>query len=369
MDRVRVLIAGGGTGGHLYPALAIARELQARLRGCDVLMAGTSRGLEARVVPQAGLPLATIPVTGLKGKGLLRTASSAARLPAAVAASWRLVGRHRPRVVIGVGGYASGPVLAAAVIRRRPTLIHEQNTIPGSTNRWLAPYVTQVAVSFEETRSRLRGRGVVTGNPVRPEFLAIAPRSTHRELPARRLLVFGGSQGAAAINAAMVEAAPSLAAMGRPVVVLHQSGRESAGPLREAYARAGVEADVRPYIDEMAEAMGRADLVVCRAGATTVAELTASGRGSILVPFPHAVHDHQTLNARSLARAGAAVLVPQDRLSGEGLAGLLAGLLGDDDRLDAMGEAARSLGRPDAAAAIADLAVRIMRPPLDEERQ
>ena len=363
-ERVGVLIAGGGTGGHLYPALAIARALRERIEGCDVLMAGTSRGLEARVVPEHGLPLATIPVAGLKGKGPLRAASSAAKLPLALAASWRIIGRHRPRIVIGVGGYASGPVLAAAVLRGRPTLIHEQNMIPGSTNRWLAPWVGGVAVTFEETRERLGGRGVVTGNPVRAGFASAAPRRAHRGGPALRLLVFGGSQGASAINEAMAGAAPLLGPLARPLRVLHQSGREGAERLREAYARAGIEAEVRPYIDEMAAAMDEADLVVARSGATTVAELTVAGRGAILVPFPAAIHDHQTLNARALERAGAAVVLPQPSLTPASLAERIAGILGDEDRLDAMGEAARKLGRPDAAAAIAEMAVGLMRPPL-----
>ncbi len=367
-DRVRILIAGGGTGGHLYPAIAIARELQAKIERCDVLMVGTSRGLEARVLPEEGLPLATIPVAGLKGKGLKATVSGLGRLPLALVSSMSLVGRHRPRVVIGVGGYASGPVVAAAILRRRPTLIHEQNMIPGSTNRWLAPWVSEVVLSFEETRKRLGGRGIVTGNPVRREFGTVAPRATRRAGEPARLLVFGGSQGASAINRTMVEAAPALAAGGLPLRILHQSGRDDVAAIQDAYARTGIEADVRPYIKEMARAMGEADLVIARAGATTVAELTASGRGSILVPFPQAIHDHQTLNARALEKAGAAVVVPQSELTGAKLAALVLELLGAEERLGSMADAARRLGRPGAASEIADVAIRLMSPPLEPPR-
>jgi UDP-N-acetylglucosamine--N-acetylmuramyl-(pentapeptide) pyrophosphoryl-undecaprenol N-acetylglucosamine transferase len=363
-DRVGIIIAGGGTGGHIYPAIAIARELQSRVGGCDVLMVGTSRGLEAGIMPREGLPLATIAVAGLKGRGIGKATASMARLPAALAASWRLIGAHRPRVVIGVGGYASGPVVAAAVLRRRPTLIHEQNLIPGATNRWLAPFVREVAVTFPETRKRLRGRGVVTGNPVRCEFEKVAPLKLDR--PGRRLLIFGGSQGAAAINRAMAAAAPDLASFPEKIHVLHQTGKEWVEELRTAYLDAGVEADVRPYIHDMAAAMEDADLILARAGATTVAELTACGRGSILVPFPQAIHDHQTLNAKALEKAGAAVVVPQSDLAGTGLAVLLKELLGSRDRLQSMASSAKSLGRPGAASEIAGLAMGLMDPPLDE---
>ncbi len=362
----RVVIAGGGTGGHVFPAIAIARELRARAGGGEILMVGTERGIEMRVVPSAGFPLETIPVGGLRGKSLLRTALNASRLPRALLASWTLLSRHRPGVVIGVGGYASGPVVAAAALRRLPTLIHEQNLVPGSTNRWLAPFVSEVAVTFDETRRRLGGRGTVTGNPVRPEFARVAPRARGRER--RHLLVFGGSQGAAPINRAMEEALEGLRPMRDRLRVVHQTGEADAERMREAYGRAGIAARVAPFIDAMWEAVDEADLVVARSGATTVAELTAAGRGAVLVPLPHAIHDHQTFNARTLAGAGAAVLVPQAELSGAGLASLLVELLGDEERLDAMAGAARRLGRPEAASRIADMALRIARPAAGERR-
>lgn len=362
----RVVIAGGGTGGHVFPAIAIARELRARLEGDEILMVGTERGIEMRAVPAAGFRLETIPVGGLRGKSLVRTALNASRLPRALLASWSVLRRHRPGVVIGVGGYASGPVVAAAALRRLPTLIHEQNLVPGSTNRWLAPFVGEVAVTFDETRRRLGGRGTVTGNPVRPEFARIAPRARGRK--SRHLLIFGGSQGAAPVNRAVADALEGLRPTRDRLRVVHQTGEADADRMREAYERAGIEARVVPFIDAMWKAVEEADLVVARAGATTVAELTAAGRGAVLVPLPQAIHDHQTFNARTLESAGAAVLVPQAGLTGAGLASLLVKLLGDEERLDAMSGAARRLGRPEAASRIADMALKIARPPAEEGR-
>ena len=356
----KVIIAGGGTGGHLFPALAIARELAEGRGGCEVVMVGTERGLEARIVPGSGFPLATIPVAGLKGKSFLESARNAAMLPRALAASWALLGKHRPGAVVGVGGYASGPVVAAAILRRVPTLIHEQNMIPGSTNRWLARFVSEVAVTFEETRRHLGGRGLRTGNPVRREFTSIPPRPRGRAT--RHLLVFGGSQGAAAINAAMAGALPALAPLRSTLVVVHQAGAAGVEELRRVYAAAGIRAEIHPFIEEMAKEMAEADLILARAGATTVAELTAAGRGSILVPLPTAIHDHQTHNARMLERAGAARLMRQQDLSGAVLAKALMEMLADEEGLDGMAAAARRLGRPDAAEKIAALTLGLMDP-------
>ncbi len=351
---LRFIIAGGGTGGHVFPALAVARELRERVPGCEVVMVGTARGLESKIVPDQGLRLLTIPVTGLKGKSLGAAARGILMLPAALVAAFRILVRERPRVVLGVGGYASGPLVAAAVLRRVPTLIHEQNMIPGATNRWLAPFVREVAVTFAESVERLRGRGVVTGNPVRREFAAVPPRPKGR--PTRHLLVFGGSQGAAALNCALIEALAGLGPLRARLRVRHQTGASGVEAVRSAYERAGIAAEVTPFIHEMARAMEEADLIVARAGATTVAELTAAGRGSVLVPLPTAVHDHQTHNARALEKAGAAVVIRQSELTGPVLASRLVELLESDERLDAMALAARGLGRPEAAARIAEMA-------------
>lgn len=323
-----------------------------------MLMVGTQRGLEARVVPEAGFPLLTIPVAGLKGKSLLTAARNASMLPRALVASLGHLRRHRPATVIGVGGYASGPMVAAAALRRTPTLIHEQNLIPGTTNRWLAPHASQVAVTFEATREHLKGRGIVTGNPVRAEFAGVKPRPRNRGT--RHLLIFGGSQGAAAINRAMREALPGLAAIRDRLRILHQTGKDDGEAVRRAYGEAGFQAEVRPFIRDMWRAVEDADLVLARAGATTVAELTAAGRGSVLVPLPHAIHDHQTFNARTLEDSGASVLVPQRDLDGPSLAKLLAEILSDEERLATMASAARGLGRPDAASRIAELAAELV---------
>ncbi|MBI3449569.1 MAG: undecaprenyldiphospho-muramoylpentapeptide beta-N-acetylglucosaminyltransferase [Acidobacteria bacterium] len=348
----RVLIAGGGTGGHIFPAIAIARSLTARAPGCEVVMVGTARGLETKLVPEAGFRLITIPVAGLRGKSVGATARGLAMLPRALGAALRITGAERPEVVVGVGGYASGPILAAAILRRIPTLIQDQNLAPGMTNRWLAPFASEVAIAFDGARRFLRGRGIVTGNPIRPEFAHVPPRPKGRAT--RHLLVYGGSQGSSAVNAAMADAAPKLGRLRGALRVLHQTGAAGVDAMRAAYERAGIEADVRPFVDDMAGAMAGADLILARSGGG-VAEITAAGRGSILVPLPTAAHDHQTHNARALEEAGASVVIAQRDLTGERLATTLSLLLGDEARLDAMAAAARALGRPDAADRIAAL--------------
>jgi UDP-N-acetylglucosamine--N-acetylmuramyl-(pentapeptide) pyrophosphoryl-undecaprenol N-acetylglucosamine transferase len=355
----RFLIAGGGTGGHIFPAIAIARALVARVPGCEVVMVGTERGLEMKLVPAAGFRLLTIPVAGLKGKSLGATARGILMLPGALRASMKIVRAERPAAAIGVGGYASGPLLAAAVLGRVPTLIQDQNLVPGMTNRWLSPFVSEVAVTFEGTRAYLRGRGVVTGNPIRPEFANVPPRPKGRST--LHLLVYGGSQGASAINRAMAAAIPGLEPLKDRLRVLHQVGAAGAEEMRAAYAMGGIVADVRPFIDDMASAMAEADLIVARSGGG-FAEITAAGRGSILVPLPTAIHDHQAHNARTLEKEGAAIVIVQRDLSGPVLAGRLVELMGDAGRLDAMAAAAKRMGRPDAAARIADLVAGLMRP-------
>ncbi len=350
-----VLMAGGGTGGHVFPAVAIARELAETVPGCEVLFVGTARGLESRIVPAEGFRLLTIRSAGITGKRIMSRLKGMALLPVSLAQSWGMLSRARPVLVVGVGGYASGPVLAAAVLRRVPTLIHEQNYVPGATNLWLAPYVTQVAVTFPETIARLKGRGVVTGNPVRREFGRIPPLPEGARPGGHGVLVFGGSQGARAINHAVREALPALAVLKGKVRFTHQTGETDLEVTRSAYRDSGLEADVRPFIREMAQALEAADLVVSRSGATTVAELTAAGRPAVLIPFAAATHDHQTFNARKLADAGAAVLLPEKELTGERLAREVLDLIETPERLARMGRAARELGRPDAASRIAAL--------------
>jgi len=347
---VRVLIAGGGTGGHLYPGVALAREVKRRDPQATVTFVGTATGVEARVVPREGFALDLIRVAGLKGKSIVSVAKGLALLPLAALDAWRVISRRRADVVVGVGGFASGPVLALAALRGYPTMLLEQNALPGLTNRLLSRLVRVAAVTFDDALRFFPGVGVLTGNPVRPEFFASRPVDDGRR-PAR-VLSFGGSQGAHAINMAMVEAAPRLAAAG--LAVTHQTGERDVERVREGYRRAGVEARVEAFLYEMDREMTAADLVICRSGATTLSELAAAGRAAILVPLPTATDDHQRKNADVVARCGAAVVIEERELTGTTLADAVLAIAGDADRLARMSAAARQLARPDAAARIAD---------------
>ncbi len=349
---MRVLIAGGGTGGHLYPGIALARELQRRDASTTISFVGTSSGIEARVVPREGFPLDVIRVAGLKGKSLSALARGLGLLPLSAIDAWRVLSRRRPSVVVGVGGYAAGPVLALAALRRLPTLLLEQNALPGLTNRLLAPMVRAAAVNFEEALRFFPRTGFVAGNPVRPEFFGpVDDRSDERRV---RILIFGGSQGAHAINMALVAAAPHLAEAGNGLVITHQTGERDLAVVQEAYARAGVSARVEPFLYEMDREMKAADVVVARAGATTLSELAAAGRPAVLVPLPTATDDHQRRNAEAFARAGAAVVLDQRTLTGDAMAAVVLDLARDAGRRHEMSVHARTLARPDAAALIAD---------------
>jgi UDP-N-acetylglucosamine--N-acetylmuramyl-(pentapeptide) pyrophosphoryl-undecaprenol N-acetylglucosamine transferase len=358
MRTIRVLIAGGGTGGHLYPGIAVARELLRREPDATVTFAGTARGIEARVVPREGFQLDTLRSVGLKGSSAAGLVRGLLLLPASGIDAWRILSRRRPDVVIGVGGYSSGPVVLAAAVRRIPTLLLEQNAVPGFTNRALARFVSAAAVTFDATVGYFGTRGFVSGNPVRPEFFVPSPE---RAPGPPRILVFGGSQGAHAINAAMVEAAPRLAAAGTPVAITHQTGERDLALVREGYERAGLTARVEPFLYEMDREMKAADLVVCRSGATTIAELTAAGRPAIFIPLPTAADDHQRRNAEVLEAAGAAELLPQAGLTGERLADRILALAADEGRRAAMAAAARRLARPDAARTIVDRVLELAR--------
>jgi UDP-N-acetylglucosamine--N-acetylmuramyl-(pentapeptide) pyrophosphoryl-undecaprenol N-acetylglucosamine transferase len=349
-----IVFAGGGTGGHLFPALAVAGELRRRHPSAAIVFVGGTRGLETRLVPQAGFPLRTLPVSGLKGAsqlGLL-LASAAAALGVLRCLGWFLA--HRPGLVVGVGGYASGPAVLAAWLLRVPTMLMEQNHFPGATNRWLAPRADAVCVPSNAAKARLKGIGLVTGNPVRPEFTSIGPPPNGARLG---LLVFGGSRGARSINRAMVTALPQLAAMSPPPRVVHQTGSEEHSSVARAYAEhPRLDADVRPFLDDMPARLADADLVVCRAGATTVAELAAAGRPAILVPFPFASDDHQRANAEAVRDAGAAIMIEDRDLDAARCAAEIAALAGDPTRRLRMAAAARTLARPAAAQRIADVA-------------
>jgi UDP-N-acetylglucosamine--N-acetylmuramyl-(pentapeptide) pyrophosphoryl-undecaprenol N-acetylglucosamine transferase len=292
-EALRVVIAGGGTGGHLYPGIAVAREIVARVPGSVVTFAGTARGIESRIVPREGFELDLVRSGGLKGKGVAGRLHGAALLPLSAVDAWRLLARRDPHLVVGVGGYSSGPVVLLAALRGIPTLVLEQNAVPGFTNRVLAPFVHAAAVTYETTLPYFKGRGFVSGNPVRSQFLDIAARPSVRGSAPVRVLIFGGSQGAHAINVAAVAAAPQLARAATPLTITHQTGERDLEMVRDAYRRAGLDARVEPFLYEMDREMSDADLVICRAGATTLAEITAAGRAAILVPLPTATDDHQ----------------------------------------------------------------------------
>jgi UDP-N-acetylglucosamine--N-acetylmuramyl-(pentapeptide) pyrophosphoryl-undecaprenol N-acetylglucosamine transferase len=355
---MRVILAGGGTGGHVIPALAIARELR-DLYDAEILFIGTSRGIENRLVPAAGFSLKRIEVGALKKVSLLRRLKTLFALPAAIVIASRLLREYRPDVVIGVGGYASGPAMLAAILSGIPTLAFEPNLVPGFANRVVARFVSAAAVHFEQTASLFR-RAQVTGVPVRREFFQIAARP-----PAARatLLVFGGSQGAHAINQAITGALPGLVAALPELHIIHQTG-ERDYPLAEAeYLQAtvgtGLSAEVSPCIDDMPRAFAAADLIIARSGASTVAEITAAGKAAIFVPFPQAADDHQRRNAEALVQAGAALLITESNLTPERMVQTVGSLLADRARLTQMGKAASALSHPNAARNIAQLAAQL----------
>ena len=357
-----VLIAGGGTGGHLYPGIAVARALLARVPDAQVTFVGTAAGIESRVVPREGFTLDVIRSAGLKGKSLPSLIRGLALLPLSALDAWQVLSRRQPSVVIGVGGYSSGPVVGLAALRRMPTLLMEQNAVPGLTNRLLASLVSAAAVTYEESLAVFGAKAFVAGNPVRPEFFREEAYGEHSSPPgAARVLVFGGSQGAHAINVAMVEAAARLAAAAPAVVITHQSGERDLEMVRDGYRRAGLEARVEPFLFAMDREMKAADLVVCRSGATTLAELTASGRPSILIPFPGATDDHQRRNAEALAKVGAAKMVEQKELTGDRLATEILTLVAHEDERRRMGGTAAQLARPDAAKVIVDRVIAMAR--------
>ncbi len=361
---MRAILAGGGTGGHVIPALAIAQELRSS-HAADIKFIGTARGLETKLVPGAGFELALIEVGALKNVGLATRLATLWQLPKAVLASRRILRDFRPDVVIGVGGYASGPAVLAAEMAGIPTLLFEPNFVPGFANRMVARWASAAAVQFEETRHHFPN-AQVTGVPVRKEFFSLPPRAA--DAPPT-LLVFGGSQGAAALNRVMMESAAALQRAG--VSVIHQTGERDYNQVQSAYREAGIglcgsgrparpgEAEVVAFIDRMPQAFARADLLLCRSGASTVAEVAAAGKPAIFVPFPRAADDHQRRNAEALAQAGGALLIPEAVLTSERLMTPVSKLLADRAGLTQMGVAARRLAHPNAAEAVVALAARL----------
>jgi UDP-N-acetylglucosamine--N-acetylmuramyl-(pentapeptide) pyrophosphoryl-undecaprenol N-acetylglucosamine transferase len=364
MKPLSVVIAGGGTGGHLYPGIAVARELLRREPAAVVTFAGTARGIEARVIPREGFGLDFLRSAGLKGTSLAARVRGLGLLPLGGLDAWRILSKRRPDLVIGVGGYSSGPVVLAASLRGIPTMLLEQNAVPGLTNRLLATVVSAAAVTFDSTVSFFGRRAFVAGNPIRQEFLnttaSDAAGGGNEGGAAPGVLIFGGSQGAHAINLAMVEAAPRLAERGG-LAITHQTGERDLERVRDGYRQAGLSARTEPFLFEMDREMKNADLIICRAGATTIAELTAAGRPSVLIPLPTAADDHQRKNAEVLQRAGAAEVIEQRDLSGAVLAERIAGLMSDPQRRERMAKAAHALARPEAARVIVDRALELAR--------
>ena len=362
-DPLRVVIAGGGTGGHLYPGIAVARALMARCAGARVSFVGTARGIEARVLPREGFALDLIRSGGLKGKSMADRARGVWLLPKSLGDAWRVITSRQPHLVIGVGGYSSGPVVLVAALRGVPAMVLEQNAVPGLTNRLLARFVRAAAVTFESTRDFFGAKAFVSGNPVRPEFFEPAGPSAEAgaddDSSIARILVFGGSQGAHAINLAMVEAAAELAA-GPHLHVTHQTGERDLEMVRDAYRRVGLSAEVEPFLYDMGPRLRQADVIVCRAGATTLAEIAAAGKAAILIPLPAATDDHQRRNAEALAAAGAGEVLLQRDVTGHVLAQRILALVNDVGARTRMAKAARTLARPDAAKVIVDRALELI---------
>lgn len=353
---MRVLIAAGGTGGHIYPGIAVAQEIRRRDSNATVLFVGTARGLETKLVPQAGFELSLIEIAGLKNVSVAAQMRGLAMLPKSFVSAGILIRSFRPDVVVGAGGYVSGPVVLTAAMLKRPTMVMESNALPGWTNRVLARFVDRAAVSFEQAVPYFRGKAIVTGNPVRREFFEIPAK--RRDANLFSVLVFGGSQGARAINEAMIGALTELKSSPVPLRIKHQTGVADLERVKTAYRQAGWNSEaseVTAYIDNMMKDFAEADLVVCRAGATTTAELIAAAKASIMIPFPFASDDHQRKNAEAMCDASAAQMILQEQLSSSRLAKEIMELATAPARIDAMEKASRQLAHGDAAAAAVDM--------------
>lgn len=356
---MRVIIAAGGTGGHIFPGVAIAREFRRRDPETEILFVGTARGLESKIVPGEGFDLELINVGALKGVAIFERVKSLAGLPPSFVAALRILRRFRPGVVIGVGGYSSGPTLLMASFSRIPTMVVEPNAMPGFTNRALARFVNAAALSFADAQKYFGKRGVVTGNPIRIDFAGLEKKARGEKLS---VLIFGGSQGAHAINQAMIAALPLLISRKDRLVITHQTGEPDFEATRRAYDEAGfVDADVKPFIHDMADQFARADVLICRSGATTAAEVAAAGKAAIFIPFPFATDDHQRKNAEAFERVGAGRMILQKDLTPQRLAGELNRLMDHPEEIDKMEGASRGLGRIDSTERAVDLAMSIVR--------
>jgi UDP-N-acetylglucosamine--N-acetylmuramyl-(pentapeptide) pyrophosphoryl-undecaprenol N-acetylglucosamine transferase len=366
LKSLRVLMAAGGTGGHIFPALAVAEALRDRWRSSEesgpgerdlvIAFLGTGRGMESRLVPEAGFRLHVIPAAGLKGIHGVQRLRNLLVLPHSLLRTAAFLEEFRPDVVLGMGGYLAGPAMLEAALKRVPTILVEPNAVPGLTNRLLARFVRKAAVAFEETEAFFPRKAELTGNPVRKRFYSILPKD---HTPPFTFLILGGSQGSSAINQAVIASLPILKSHACPLSFIHQTGERDYNEVRQAYLDWEISAEVHSFVRDVPGAFSRADVVISRSGAAAVAELAAAGKASLLVPFPYASDNHQLANATALARAGAALIVPQAELTGQRLADEIVRLVGDVPKLQQMERAARALARPGAATEIADLIVNL----------
>jgi UDP-N-acetylglucosamine--N-acetylmuramyl-(pentapeptide) pyrophosphoryl-undecaprenol N-acetylglucosamine transferase len=357
---MRLIIAGGGTGGHLFPALAIARAVKAEDPNSSILFVGTRQGIEARIIPETEFPIHFITARGIRRTGAASTLRAIVEIPFGVMQSIRVIREFRPNIVLGVGGYASGPTLAAAVLARIPTAIQEQNSIMGTTNKLLMRFADRVFISWEKTDpAPPTAKTILAGNPIREDLLDPPLRPNRGDK--FNILIFGGSRGARSINLAVTQNLDLLLPISGRISLLHQTGYEAADEVRESYHKAGIVADVREFINDMGQAYSWADLVVCRSGASSVAELTALGKPAILIPYPYAIGDHQTRNAVLLETAGAARVILDRDLKNGMLTKEIRSIIEKPDLLDDMAESSRKLGRPEAARIIAKGLIDLMR--------
>lgn len=358
MNIMRVIIAGGGTGGHLYPGIAVAEEFYRQDRDADVLFVGTQQGIEARIVPKEGYKLETIPAGGIANKKIVSKLLSGAKMIKGFIKAMTILKRFKPDVVIGVGGYASVPMLSAAAVLRFPTIIMEQNLFPGLANKTLALMVDRVIVAFEGSKKFFKRNVEVLGNPVRKGIIGC----THKKSGDFVIFVFGGSQGASAINKAVAESLEYLKKESSGIRFLHQTGEKDFEWVRDSYRKSGIPADVTPYIYNMEEAYNKADIVISRAGATSIAEISACGRPAILIPYPFAAHDHQRHNAEYLKSIGSAEVISESDLTGKKVAEKIIYFLYNRDRLKEMSEKSAGIYRKTAASDIVRLCKELTAP-------
>ncbi len=357
---MRIVIAGGGTGGHLFPGIAIAEEFLRRDDKARIIFIGTKKGIESKLLGQLGYELRTIEIEGIKGRGLKAMLRSAYQVPQSMWQSRRVLKQFNPHIVVGVGGYASGPAVLSAYFMGIPTAIAEQNALPGITNRILGKFVKVIFVTYAQTQTWFpKGKVIISGNPVRAAFVA-GRCLEKRKKDFWQLLVFGGSQGAVTINKAVINMLPQLRRIKNKIHVIHQTGTKQMDKVRQAYEKFGIKAKVVPFIVDMAGAYAAADLIVCRAGATSLAEITAAGKAAILIPYPWAADDHQTKNAKVLAAAGAAITINESELTGDKLFGVLENLLSNEKKLKKLEENSAKLGNINAAVNIVDACTKLM---------